>query len=211
MTARIASRSSGARRGLQTSQIRMIAGLVAVVPGLVLDRVVEHPGLAHAPLARLAAHAEAAVPAGSTSGRCTTRRKFAMPVCGGMRVFGFSTENMAVGERRSTIGLRQAPDGGHRRRRPGAALVDRAALVVEMEGAPARRLVELAPLVERQVVVVMDVGAEARLVLDAGSGRARAWMAAVAASNSGSHGNSLALVELDVRQPRVAYSMGSCR
>ena len=39
---------------------------------------------------------------GSTSGRCTTRRKFAMPVCGGMRVFGFSTENIAVGERRST-------------------------------------------------------------------------------------------------------------
>src|SRR5262249_26084376 len=36
------------------------AGLVAVVPGLVLDRVVEHPGLAAAPLPGLAADPEAA-------------------------------------------------------------------------------------------------------------------------------------------------------
>ena len=79
----------------------MIAGLIAVVPRFVLDRVVEHPGFAYAPFARLAADAKAAAWRDDQR-QMDESRKFATPVCGGMRVCGCKTENSAEGERSGT-------------------------------------------------------------------------------------------------------------
>ena len=76
-----------------------------------------------------------------------------------------------------------------------------------MKGAPARRLVQLAPLVERLVIVVMDVRAEARFILHQDPGEL--------ALDDGRRRFELrqprelvALVELDVRQPRVCVLHG---
>ena len=101
MTERIASRSSGESRGLQMSQIRMIrvSSLSFHASCSIVSSNTQASPIRHS---RVSPPTRKPHPAGSTSGRWTTRRKFAMPVCGGIRVFGFSTENMAVGERRST-------------------------------------------------------------------------------------------------------------
>ena len=72
--------------------------LVAVVPGLVLDGVVEDPGLPGHPLARLVTHSKAAR-RGTMRGRCVTRRTLVTPVCGGMRVRGLRSEYIAAGVR----------------------------------------------------------------------------------------------------------------
>src|SRR5262245_5243828 len=143
--------------------------LAAVVPRLVLDRVVEHPRLAQAPLTPLAADAEAA------ARRQHERQVHDQAEVGDAGVRRDPRPRLQHGEHRGRRAqfhesLRQAADRGHRRGRARAAPGNLAALVVEVEGAPARRLVELAPLLERQVLVVLDIRCEALLVLDQDAG-----------------------------------------
>src|SRR5215471_9366085 len=72
-------------------------------------------------------------PSGTISGRCVTSRALVTPVCGGMRVLGFSSENIALGVRPACSGC----------------------------GAPPRGIVELDPLIVGDVGRIGDVGNEA--------------------------------------------------
>src|SRR5688572_29629693 len=139
MTARIASRSAGESRGLQMSQIRMMR------------------------ISSLSFQASCSIVSSNTQASPIRHSRISPPT----RNPRPWLEHGEHGGRRAQVDhrLRQTLYGLHRRRRARAALGDFAPLVVEMEGAPPRRLVELAPLVERKVIVVVDVGAEARLVL----------------------------------------------
>ena len=199
----------GDRRALLRRQARTpdvadqdVARLVAVVPGFVLDRVVEDPGFAHAPLARLAADAEAA------AWRHDERQMHDQPeVCDARvrRDARLRRERRVhrAGRTQRDFRLRQPRHGRDRRRRAAAAVLDRLAVVVEVVGAPARRMVEPAPLVERHVLGVVDVGREARLRPPARCRRAPGRWPRSRLRTSGKPGELAALVELDRRQSRV--------
>ena len=81
---------------VRMSKIEDGAKRVALVPGLMLDRVVENERVTGLPDPRPLATRKPHL-GGTISGTCTMSRALVAPVCGGMRVLGSSVEKNAVG------------------------------------------------------------------------------------------------------------------
>jgi hypothetical protein len=86
-------------------------------------------------------------------------------VCGGIRVRGWSAEYIAHGDRSATFAWGTCDSGLDRRGRAAMPVLDGLRLFVEVIRAPARGVVELAPLVERYVLVVVDIRRKAGGIL----------------------------------------------
>src|SRR5438552_7973134 len=129
---------------------------VAAIPGFVLDRVVKHPGAAFAPLAALRADAVAA-------SWWHDQRQMDDQAC--VRDAGVRRDTGARRENREESGRRVAGNFAERRAReeprsaraPRQVVLDRSSVLEEEIGAPTRRVVELAPLIDRRAGAHRDI------------------------------------------------------
>ena len=136
ITAATASRSVRRQIGMPGVDDQDDAQLVAGVHRLMLDRVVEHPGLAGFPFARLGADPEPAA-------RRHDQRQMAdqagigdADCAAGYARRGASSENIALGPRRGSRGWSSSAEQGHRRRAMAGIGLDRQAVPDEVDGGP---------------------------------------------------------------------------
>ena len=166
---------------------------IARIPRLMLDRVVEHPGLARLPRTPVSAPTRNQQPAGTISGRWQTSRVLATPVCGGMCAPGASSENIALGPRRGIGRLVKPAEQRHHRRAVAGIGLDRHAVLDEMDRGPGLAAVERGPLpaaARRRDIGYREPARPARPPSPGGNPRRSSAVAASSASSQGKSARS---------------------
>src|SRR5882672_10066183 len=141
------SRSAGARKEFHTSKMRTTRGLSLSFHAS-CSKVSSNTQARPSRHSRVSAPTRKPHEGGTTSAMCTMKRVFVTPVCAGMRVLGASTEKKAVGAcpriSQSGAAWSRAAVLGQRE-----VFLDALAVLEQEEGAPALRVVELQPLIDR--------------------------------------------------------------